>query len=174
LGALSVATAEPKRVLLHSFGQDFAPWSELARTFRTELDRQWPQPIDLYEASLAIARFADNDQEAPFVDYLRALFTNHRLDLVVTIGAPAASFFQRHRQQLFSSTPMLLTALEQRRIPLASLKANDAVTAVSVDFVGVIENILHVLPDALVLVGLSVNADSRTWTCALARSAECN
>ena len=29
-------------------------------------------------------------------------------------------------------------------------------------------------PDALAPVGLSVNADSRTWTCALARSAECN
>ena len=27
-------------------------------------------------------------------------------------------------------------------------------------------------PDALVPVGLSVNADSRTWTCALARNAE--
>jgi signal transduction histidine kinase len=165
LAALSVATAEPKRVLLlHSFGQDFAPWSELARTFRTELDRQWPQPIDLYEASLAIARFADNDQEGPFVDYLRALFTNHRLDLVVTIGAPAASFFQRHRQQLFSSTPMLLTALEQRRFPLASLTANDTVAAVSVDFAGVVENILHVLPETTslaVVIGNSPN--ERYW-----------
>jgi len=165
LAALSGATAESKRVLLlHSFNQDFAPWNELARSFRTELDRQWSQPIDLYEASLAIAPFPDINQEGPFVDYLRALFANHQLDLVVTVGAPAASFFQRHRQQLFSSTPLLLTAIEQRQVPLASLTANDAVAAISVDFATVVENILHVLPETTsvaVVIGNSPN--ERYW-----------
>jgi len=165
LAALSGATAEPKRVLLlHSFGQNFAPWNELARSFRTELNRQWAQPIDLYEASLAIARFADDNQEGPFIDYLRAVFANHRFDLVVTMGAPAAGLFQRHRQKLFSSTPMLLTALEQRRIPLASLTANDTVAAVSVDFASVVENILHVLPDTTnVAVVIGNSANERYW-----------
>jgi hypothetical protein len=75
------AFSEPKRVLLlHSFGRDFAPWSEYARTFREELSRQSPDGIDLYEASLATARFPD-DEEGPFVDYLRALFAKRQLDL---------------------------------------------------------------------------------------------
>jgi len=95
------ALSEPRRVLLlHSFGRDFAPWNEYARTIREELDRQSTEPVDIFEASLATARFADDD-EAPFVDYLRALFAKRKLDLIVTIAAPAASFFQRHRQQLF-------------------------------------------------------------------------
>jgi hypothetical protein len=35
--------ADTKRVLLlHSFGRDFKPWSEYARSIRTELDRQSP------------------------------------------------------------------------------------------------------------------------------------
>ena len=35
--------AEPKRVMvLHSFGRDFKPWNEYARTIRTELERQSP------------------------------------------------------------------------------------------------------------------------------------
>jgi len=40
LATLGAATAEPKQVLmLHSFGRDFKPWSEYARTIRAELDR---------------------------------------------------------------------------------------------------------------------------------------
>lgn len=104
------AFSEPKRVLLlHSFGRDFAPWSEYARTFREELSRQSPDPIDLYDTSLATARFADAD-EGPFVEYLRTLFTKRQLDLVVAIGSPAVSFVQRYRQELFSSTPAVFTA----------------------------------------------------------------
>src|ERR1700730_16858762 len=118
------ALSEPKRVLLlHSFGRDFAPWNQYARTIREELVRQSSGPIDFFEASLATARFADDD-EGPFVDYLRALFVKRKLDLIVTIAAPAASFFQRHRQQLFPSTPLLITALEQRRVALTTLTAN--------------------------------------------------
>ena len=42
----AAAGAEPKRVmLLHSFGRDFKPWSEYAKSIRTELDRQSPWPI---------------------------------------------------------------------------------------------------------------------------------
>jgi signal transduction histidine kinase len=143
---LSAAVAEPKRVLfLNSFGRDFAPWSEYSRDFRAELARQMKEPVDIFDASLATARFSDNKQEeGPFVDYLSALFAEHRLDLAVTIGAPAATFLQRYRQQLFPSTPMLLTGLEQRRVAPAA--ANDAVVATSVDFAGVVENILRVLP----------------------------
>src|SRR5260221_13885955 len=86
------AFSEPKRVmLLHSFGRDFAPWNEYARTIREELALQSKEPADIFEASLATARFAE-DEEGPFVDYLRALFVNRQLDLVIAIGAPAANF----------------------------------------------------------------------------------
>ena len=44
------ATAESKRVmLLHSFGKEFKPWSEYAKTIRDELNRQSPWPLDITE-----------------------------------------------------------------------------------------------------------------------------
>jgi signal transduction histidine kinase len=158
------ALSEPKRVLLlHSFGRDFAPWNEYARTIREELVRQSPEPVDIFEASLATARFAD-DEEGPFVDYLHALFVKRKLDLIVTIAAPAASFFQRHRQQLFPSTPMLITALEQRRVALTALTANDTVVATTIDFAGVVENILRVLPEmANIAVVIGDSPIERYW-----------
>jgi hypothetical protein len=41
------------------------------------------------QGSLATARSAD-DQEGPFVDYLLALFAKRQLDLIMTLGCPAA------------------------------------------------------------------------------------
>jgi signal transduction histidine kinase/ABC-type uncharacterized transport system substrate-binding protein len=140
--------AETKRVmLLHSFGQDVKPWSEYAKAIRAELTRQSPWPLDLYEYSLVTARFSDENPEAPFVEYLRALFAKRPLDLIVSIGAPAAAFVQRHRQQLFSATPMVFTAVDQRRVRYHVLTENDAVVAVSINYLGALENILQVLPE---------------------------
>ena len=94
--------AEHKRVmLLHSFGQDFKPWSEYAKDIRAELKRQSPLPLDIIENSLVTARFSDENPEAPFVEYLSALFAKRPLDVIVSIGAPAADFVQRHRRRLF-------------------------------------------------------------------------
>src|SRR5450755_2882893 len=152
------AFSEPKRVLLlHSFGRDFAPWSEYARTFREELNRQSPDSIDLYEASLATARFPD-EEEGPFVEYLRVLFAKRRLDLVVAIGSPAVGLIQRHRQELFPSIPAVYTGVERRRVSYATLTASDAVVAINNDFAAVVENILHLLPetpDIVVVIGNS-------------------
>ena len=159
LGCSAGFTAESKRVLLlHSFGRDFKPWSEYGKAIRTELDRQSPWPVDIIEYSLVTARFSDENPEAPFVEYLRALFAKHPLDLIVSIGAPAASFVQRHRQQLFATTPMVLMAVDQRRVQYSNLTANDAVVAVRINYLSAFKNILKVLPDTkdvVVVVGIS-------------------
>ena len=135
LPTIGAATAESKRVmLLHSFGREFKPWSEYAKTIRDRTERQSPWPLDITEHSLVTARSSDEDPEAPFVEYLRALFAKRPLDLIVSIGAPAAGFVQRHRQQLFATTPMVFTAVDQRRVQYSDLTANDAVVAVRIDY----------------------------------------
>ena len=42
---------------------------------------------------------------------------------------------------------MLLTVVDQRRVRYSDLTANDAVVAVSIDYLRAFENILWVLPD---------------------------
>ena len=151
--------AEHKRVmLLHSFGQDFKPWSEYAKDIRAELKRQSPWPLDIIENSLVTARFSDEDPEAPFVEYLSALFAKRPLDVIVSIGAPAADFVQRHRRRLFPTTPMVLTAVDQRRVQYSNLTGNDVAVAVNINYLSAFENILQVLPDTkdvIVVVGSS-------------------
>ena len=151
-------------MLLHSFGRDFKPWSEYAKTIRTELDRQSPWPLDIIEFSLVTARFSDENPEAPFIEYLRVLFAKHPLDLIVSIGAPAANFVQRHRRELFLTTPMIFTTVEQRRIQFANLTENDTVVAVAHDFPAVIENILRVLPETKTIAVVNGNSSlEKLW-----------
>jgi signal transduction histidine kinase len=151
--------ADAKRVMVvHSFGRDFKPWSEYASAIRSELQRQSPWRLDIFDHSLMTARSSDQDPDGPFVAYLRALFANQPPDLLISIGAPAAAFFQRHRPQLFPNTPMVLTAVDERRVQFSTLSQNDAVVAVRIDYLGAIENILQVLPDTknvMVVVGTS-------------------
>lgn len=140
--------SEPKRVLvLHSFGREFRPWSEYARSIKAELERQSPWPLDVQEHTLLTARFNNPGPEAPFVEYLQSLYQGQLPDIVLSIGAPAARFLQRYRGKLFPETPMVLTVVEHRLVNRLDLTDKDVVVAVRNDFMVVFDNILHVLPD---------------------------
>jgi signal transduction histidine kinase len=161
-----VSAADNKQViLLHSFGTDMRPWSDYARGIREELNRQSPWPLTITDQSVISARYNNNDSEKPFVDYLTALFAQHSPVAIVVVGAPAAAFVQRNRDQLFRSTPIVLTTLEERRIDYSSLTRNDAIVPIQIDYKAVIANILKVLPDTrriAVVNGTSPN--EKFWT----------
>jgi signal transduction histidine kinase len=146
LAAAMVARAQPpQRVLmLHSFGPEFGDL--YARDMRVQLDRHIPGRLELYESWLVSARFTDPREDAAFANYLSTLFADHPLDLIITLGAPAANFVQQHQQPLFRTTPELLTDVEARRASDASLTSNETVVAISVSFPALVENILRVRP----------------------------
>ena len=135
-----------KRVLiLHSFGRNFAPFTAVSSTFRSELAQQSAAPIEFLEASLESTLFADTDSETPLVEYLRALFAKRPADLLVAIGAPAMMFFQRHRETL-SGVPMLVVAADKRRVSDLGRDGNATAFGISLNLAGVVENILRILP----------------------------
>jgi signal transduction histidine kinase len=144
--------AEPKRVLLlHSFGWNFQAEDIFGDYLRTDLAEKSPYPLDPYEVLLEIARFSDGERDEAFAGYLRALFATHPPDLIITLVSPAARFIQRHRRDLFPSTPVIFAALDARAIKDATLTANDTMVAVSIDLKAVIENILRTLPNTTTL-----------------------
>jgi signal transduction histidine kinase len=143
----SRAEGEPKQVLmLHSFGLRFKPWTDYAQTIRSEISRRSQRSVDFHDHSLLNARLNDDKSDGPLVDYLHAVYIGKRPDLIVAIGAPAANFVQRFRQRLFAGTPMIFTAVEQRRVQFDKLTDADTVAAVAHDFPAAFENILRVLP----------------------------
>src|SRR5262245_55799712 len=88
--------------------------------------RRSSNPVDLYEASLESARLSSPSDESPIIDYLRVLFSDRNLELVVALGAPAARSVQRHRPQFLPSTPLLITAADEKTFNAFELTANDA------------------------------------------------
>src|SRR4051794_36981430 len=170
--ATAVSAAEPRRVLIiHAFGHAYSPWSDMAGSFRVELLKKSKEPINLFEVSLDTARAQSRQDEAPFVEYIRALLAGRKVDLIVPIGAPSAFFVQRNRQLLFPDTPMLIVGAARRRISDNSLAENDAVVLSDLDLTEYLASILKLLPqttDVAVVVGNS--PVERYWTSELARA----
>ncbi|HEY7697758.1 MAG TPA: hypothetical protein VIE88_05040, partial [Vicinamibacteria bacterium] len=97
----------PKRVLvLYSFGRSY--FEDLGYELRSELAARSPERVEIFEVSLESARFSDTTAEAPFLDYLHALFAGRSPDLVIAVAGPAARFCVNHRGDLFPAAPLLL------------------------------------------------------------------
>lgn len=173
LGLLATeALADSKQVLmLNSFGRDFRPWSEYAKAIRTELERQSPWYIDIQDHPVVTARSAEDDSEVIFADYIRALYRKKPPDLIIAVGAPAALFVQRRRDQLFPNVPMLLTAVDER-FTQQSMSA-DATVAVKIEIPPLFDNILRLLPETrTVIVTLGASPVERRWRTEVEKSLE--
>jgi PAS domain S-box-containing protein len=146
--AIPAFAADARRVLLlHAFGHPYSPWSDMAASFRAELIKKSAEPIDLYEVSLDTARVQGSQDDEPFLEYIRALISGRKLDLIVPVGAPAASFMQRHRTDLFPGTPMLIMGAARRFISDNNLTDNDTGVLLDLPLSMYFENILRLRPD---------------------------
>ena len=138
---------QPKKILLlHTFGPNFEQGAAWSREIQRELNKQSPWPLNIQEQSLVTAVDGDDTAEAKFGEYLKALYAQRPPDLIVALGAPAARFVQQHRPDLYPTTPMLLAAVEVRRVEPSMLSEQDAVAGVRYDDVAAMENILRLLP----------------------------
>jgi hypothetical protein len=157
--------AQAKKILfLHSFGPNFEQGAAWSREIQNELNRQSPWPLDIQEHSLVTARNDDGAAEGKFAEYLGALYAQRAPDLIVAIGAPAARFVQQHRTDQFPTTPMLLAAVEVRRVDQSMLTEKDALVGVRKDYVALFKNILRLLPETktiAIIIGNSPN--ERFW-----------
>jgi signal transduction histidine kinase len=160
---LRAADAGPRRVLVvTSFGSRFAPFEAYAAALRTGIVDGWPGPVEFFETPLEIARFEAPVEEEPFAGYLRSLVANRKLDLVVTIGFPAASFVTRWRP--FPEAPTLIAGLERRQATDLAVAANDLVATAVYDPPAVVENALRLLPDTKrMAVVLGASPVERYW-----------
>jgi len=120
--------------------------------------------VDFHDHSLLTAGLSDDKSDGPFVEYLHALYAEEPPDLILAIGAPAAQFVQRFRQRLFPGTPMLFTAVEQRRVQYDKLTDNDTVVATANDVPAAFENILRVLPrTGTIAIVSGASPNERFW-----------
>ncbi len=71
--------------------------------------------------------------ELAIVDYIRSTFVSPP-ELIVTIGAPAATFARKYRRQIFPGTPLLLASVDEQHLRDAPLGDDETAVAVVNDF----------------------------------------
>jgi signal transduction histidine kinase len=158
-----VCAAEPRRVLL-LHGYSYSPWSEVAASFRGELIKRSPEPIDFLEVYLDTDRAQEPRDEGPFIEYIRAILSGRRLDLMVPVSAQAAFFMLRHRSTLYPTTPMLIIGADARRIAPNSLTMMDTAVLSEENLTDYLENILRLRPDTTeVAVVFGSSPAERFW-----------
>ena len=159
-----IATKQKQILLFYSYNQSFQPWVTWSREIRRELDRQSPWPLDIREHSLFTTLSGDDAADGKFVEYLTALYSHGEPDLIIALGGPAARFVQQHRAALFPKTPMLLAAVEVRRVAQSMLSEEDAVVGTQVDHGAIVGNILRLLPETKTIAIIIGNSPAeRFW-----------
>ncbi len=138
---------------------------------RQELERRSPWPVIIEEVSVITARSDEQNAETQFVGYLHALFDRRPPDLIVTFGALGGAFVERHRSELFGAIPMILTAIEARRVESLTLTENDTVVAVRQRIPVLFGTILQLLPNTKTIAVVTGNSE-RFWTGEIKRELE--
>jgi signal transduction histidine kinase len=145
-------------LVLASSERPFAPQSGFADALMRDLVRLSPEPIRFVEVSVQAARASHEAPDVHTVERIRSVVGTGSLDLVVTIGGPAASFAQQFREQLFPGTPMLIAGVDRRFVENGTFTDNETTVATHHDPAGMIDEILRLLPDTrtvMVVVGAS-------------------
>jgi len=101
-------------MLLHSFGRDFAPWNEYARTIREETGAAI-EAARRYLRGFARrpARFTEQE-EGPFVDYLHALLSSGSSIWSLPSAPRRQTSCSDTGRSFFPSVPAVYTGVEQR------------------------------------------------------------
>jgi signal transduction histidine kinase len=132
--------------LLDSFDKEFPPLDAFKATLRTEFRKLSSQRLVFYELSLQPASAPANTNEESFLRYVLSTFKGQELDLIVTVGGPAARFAHKHRDRLFPSTPLLLAAVDERYRDKGPT-SNSTAVAVVADPSLTLRTIMQILPE---------------------------
>jgi signal transduction histidine kinase len=155
----SMAHGETRHVLvLSSSERPFAPQSGFADALVRELIRASREPIYFVEVPVQAARASGEAPDASIAEGVRSAFGSHRLDLIITIGGPAATFAQQFRQELFPATPMLIAGVDRRFVEHGTFTDHETTLATQHDPALMIDEILRLLPETrtvMVVVGTS-------------------
>ena len=174
LASVSPAGAQPQPrniLLLTSYQSDAFTYHNEA--FRTQLRRLLPEPLNFLELLVRPAASGQVPEEEPLVGYLRSTVSGQRVDLVVAVGGPAAVFVRTHRERLFPATPILESSLDVRWLRDQTLSANETAVAMSLDFPGMFEHVLTVLPATRRMVVIMGSSPlERFWRSELGRESE--
>jgi PAS domain S-box-containing protein len=164
------AQANHSRILIvYTYRSNVVPYPAIASAFQTTLVRNFGDSVEFHEISLDYDRFPAPSMQADLADFLRKRFSGQKLDLIVSIGAPAAQFILQHRDFDFAGSPVLFLAADSRFLSPETHR-NATIVTQTISPATWIEDILQIAPDTKNIVFLmGVSPLERTWSDILRR-----
>jgi len=155
----AVARGETRHVLvLSSAERPVAPQSGFADALVRDLVRGSREPIRFVEVAVQATRAVDDQPGAAVAQRIRTAFGAGRLDLVITIGGPAATLAQQFNHELVPATPTLIAGVDRRFVEHGTFTENETTVATQHDPAMMIDEMLRLLPETrsvMVIIGAS-------------------
>ena len=108
--------ARPMRVLLLFQQQaETPPMIEFTRQFRLTITRESGRPVELYQESLDLDRFAGRENSLPLAHYFADKYKGFEIDAVVPVGGRALRFALDELRKVLPSTPVVSRSTPPRR-----------------------------------------------------------
>jgi hypothetical protein len=114
ISAPAQATDEARNVLV-LFSYDAKSTSHYGAELSRALE-QSPFPVQMFDEYLDLARFPDENRQQLLADSLQEKYTGLKFHAVLCFGSPALDFWLHKGAVLAPGTPVLLAAVNQKRI----------------------------------------------------------
>jgi len=112
--ALVTAAAAPKRILvLYWYNKDFSSNVIFDRSFQVSLKSAPAGSLEYYTEYVESDRFPGENQYEALHDYLRQKYANRPIDVVVAVSDVPLEFLLKYRDNLFTQTPIVFTAVKR-------------------------------------------------------------
>jgi len=146
--AAAQSVPEARQVLvLQSLDRGSLVFDRFTAEFRAALQKRLGTRVTLFDFVVVPAGIRETPGK-PAIDFLQSTYANRRPpDVIVTVGGPAAAFARSNRQLLFPRTPIIFASVEARYLGEAPLAENETSVTASIDYPGLIDDILQLLPE---------------------------
>ena len=125
LPAVAFGDEPQKNVLIFNSEDLSRPGGMLANpAIRSTLKDHWKSSIQIYDEAQDSFRLPSEKYEAEMVKLLQVKYEGVNLDLIFALGTPALRFLLKHRDELFTDTPIVFLIQDQSRIADLNLGSN--------------------------------------------------
>lgn len=166
LSQAQVAAVEPRPwrvVILQGVDPAQPAMQQYDRAIRSALLAAAPGPVSFFTDTLDSLRFKGSTLEPEFLALLTKKYAAQPVDLVIGVGDGSVDFLQRHHAALWPQVPLVLSAVDETKLPGHGSAGSVQAVAWKLDIDGTLDLVERLQPTArrLVVVGGNSEVDQQ-------------
>jgi signal transduction histidine kinase len=171
-GAAAADAGRVKNVLvLYTHAKDLPAGIIISESIHATFDASSDQRIEVFEEYLDLGRFGDEHYEARLAEHYRQKYARLRIDLIITVVAPALDFARKYGDRIFPGVPIVYCAIYKKELETRTIGPRVTGMAAEVDMNATLDLALQLHPGTRRVVVLAGASDLDAYWIALARQA---